>query len=284
MVAVVDQSPFGSRSPGAFDRAVLALTRSLPNNWLGRRLAILLRRGVTMRIGMGALDTELWGMRLRLYPRGNGCERNALFTPQMYDVTERDTLAAAIDRRLAEEGSFSFIDIGANVGLFSLFVAARAKDRARILAIEPQAGILDRLRFNLAINPDARIEVMPIAVSDHEGSVTLNIDLNDSGGTRIARNATGAPTEAVTVPCRPLTAILADAGITRIDALKIDVEGAEDLVFVPFLRDAPETLLPTLILIEDTRGYWRTNVFTLLEQHGYTAFARSRHNVALRRG
>ena len=38
-----------------------------------------------------------------------------------------------------------------------------------------------------------------------------------------------------------------------------------------------------VVLIEDTRGYWRTNVFTLLEQRGYTAFARSRHNVALRR-
>jgi hypothetical protein len=38
-----------------------------------------------------------------------------------------------------------------------------------------------------------------------------------------------------------------------------------------------------LILIEDTRALWQTDVFALLEQHGYTVVARSRHNVALRR-
>ena len=51
-------------------------------------------------------------------------------------------------------------------------------------------------------------------------------------------------------------AVLADTGIAAIDALKIDVEGAEDLVLAPFLRDAPQDLLPKLLLIEDTRGFW----------------------------
>ena len=146
-VAAVDLSPFGSRAPGALDRAALALTRAMPNNWLGLRLAILFRRIVTSRLGRGALDTELWGMRLRLYALGNGCEKNALFTPQMFDVMERSVLAEAIERRQGDV--FTFVDIGANVGLYSLFVASRALNRARILAIEPQPGILERLRFNL---------------------------------------------------------------------------------------------------------------------------------------
>jgi hypothetical protein len=136
----VDAWPYGSHAPGALDRFALALTRAMPNNWLGLRLAMLFRRIVTMRLGRGALDTQLWGMRLRLYALGNGCEKNALFTPQMFDVMERGILADAIGRKC---DGFSFIDIGANVGLYSLFVASRAPD-ARILAIEPQPGILDR--------------------------------------------------------------------------------------------------------------------------------------------
>jgi len=44
-----------------------------------------------------------------------------------------------------------------------------------------------------------------------------------------------------------------------------------------------QSLLPELVLIEDTRGFWQTDVFALLEQHGYTAMARSRQNVAFRR-
>ena len=276
----VDTSPYGSRAPGVLDRFALALTRAMPSNWLGLRLAILFRRIVTSRLGRGALDTQLWGMRLRLYALGNGCEKNALFTPQMFDVMERGILADAIGRKHGE--SFTFVDIGANVGLYSLFVASRAA-KARILAIEPQPGILDRLRFNLAANPDVKVDVLPIAVADRDGSVELVLDTSDSGGTHIetaTRNEAGV---SVSVPCKPLVSVLHEAGIASIDALKIDVEGAEDIVLVPFLRDAPRELLPELVLIEDTRGFWQIDVFALLEQHGYTVVARNRQNVAYRR-
>jgi FkbM family methyltransferase len=280
----VDPSAYGERAPGALDRATLMLTRSMPNNWLGRRLAILLRRIVTSRLGRGALDTQLWGMRLRLYALGNGCEKNALFTPQMFDVMERDVLAAAVARN--PSAPFTFVDIGANVGLYSLFVAARAGRRARILAIEPQPGILDRLRFNLAANPDVAVTVLPIAVADRDGEIVLVLDASDSGGTYVEKPVApraGGGAGTVRVPCRTLLALAREAGLTGIDALKIDVEGAEDLVLVPFLRDAPRALWPQLILIEDTRGLWQTDVFALLKQHGYTVAARNRQNVAYRR-
>ena len=39
-----------------------------------------------------------WGMRMRLHPRRNGCEKVALFTPQMYEIPERTELFAEIDR------------------------------------------------------------------------------------------------------------------------------------------------------------------------------------------
>lgn len=281
----VDSAPFGNRAPDSLDRAVLAATRAMPNNWLGLRLAMVFRRITMNRLGLGALDTALWGMRLRLYPRRNGCEKNALFTPQMFDVFERGVLADAIDARLAARETFAFVDIGANVGLYSLFVAARAGDRARILAIEPQPGILERLRFNLAANPAAKVEVLPIALSDHDGTADLVLDANDGGGTHLDKHTAtrGADGRVVSVPCRTLVAVLMEAGLTAVDALKIDVEGAEDLVLAPFLRDSPERLLPTLVLIEDTRGFWQTDVFALLEQRGYTAFARSKQNVAFRR-
>jgi FkbM family methyltransferase len=281
----VDLSPYGSRVPDRLDRAVLAATRAMPANWLGLRLAMALRRITMGRLGPGGLDTTLWGMNLRLYPRRNGCEKNALFTPQMFDVFERDVLADAIGRRLAVAGTFTFVDIGANVGLYSLFVAARAGDRARILAIEPQPGILERLRFNLAANPRAKIALLPIALSDRDGVAALVLDRNDSGGTHLDRHTASRGTDGrvVTVPSKTLMASLADAGIADIDALKIDVEGAEDLVLAPFLRDAPQHLLPKLVLIEDTRGFWQTDVFALLEGRGYTVAARSRQNVAFRR-
>src|SRR5437016_6719812 len=116
---------YGARAPGWLDSKVIAATSSLPANWLGLRLAILLRRMVTMRLAEdGGLDVVRWGLRMRLHPRRNGCEKNALFTPQMYEPAERMELAAEIDKAKAANRPFVFIDVGANVGLFSLFVAA----------------------------------------------------------------------------------------------------------------------------------------------------------------
>ena len=280
MTATFDPSPWGAHLPGAYDRAVLALTRAMPANWLGRRLAILFRRLVMRRIGEGCLDTTLWGMRLRLYPRRNGCEKNALFTPQMYDTMERRVLGAAVQGKQGA-GTFTFVDIGANVGLYSLYLATCGN--VHTLAIEPQPGIVERLRFHLAANPSAKVDVLPIALSDRAGEAVLVINDSDSGGTHIDKqNGREAVGERIAVPSKPLIDVLQEAKIETVDALKIDVEGAEDVVLAPFLRDAPQSLLPRLILIEDTRGFWSVDLFALLAGRGYTVQERSRQNVALR--
>src|ERR1700689_3762168 len=97
-MTAADTGTFGALAPGRLDRMILALTCRLPDNWLGLRLAILLRRVVTMRLDYpdGALDVERWGMRMRLHPRDNGCEKNLLFTPRMDEPEELAALENAI--------------------------------------------------------------------------------------------------------------------------------------------------------------------------------------------
>src|SRR5262249_61371061 len=82
---------FGALAPGSFDRGVIALTSRLPDNWLGLRLAIVLRRLVTMRLAHphGAMDVIRWGVRLRLHPRDKERGKNPLFSPPMDAPTER---------------------------------------------------------------------------------------------------------------------------------------------------------------------------------------------------
>jgi len=285
MTATVDPAPYGTRMPHGLDRALIALARRLPANWFGLRASMPMRRIVINRLGDGALDTTAWGVRLRLYPRRNGCEKMALFTPQLFDVVERTALAAAIAQRRVDGEPFTFVDIGANVGLYALFVAARAAaaaGRARVLAIEPQPGIVERLRFNVAANPELSVTVVPVALADYQGEVELAIDNRDSGGTRLAGTAGASGDEVVRVPCRPLASVLAEAGFSRVDALKIDVEGVEDLVLAPFLRETASEQLPRLLLIEDWGSAWKFDLFGLLKERGYAPAARSRHNVAFR--
>jgi FkbM family methyltransferase len=285
MTAAVDLSPYGTHRPGPLPQAVLAVTRSLPANWLGLRLSMPLRRMAINALGDQPIDTTLWNARMRLYPSRNSCEKNALFTPQMFDLHERNVLAAALDRSLAAGESFTFVDIGANVGLYSLFVAARGGGGARVLAIEPQPGILERLIYNRKANPDLNIEIVPCAVADRDGEVELVIDARDSGGTRLNKgNAASPGGETARARCRPLLTILRDAGIAAVDALKIDIEGAEDWALAPFLRGAPDALLPRLILIEDRPEDWTADLYALLRERGYAIASRSRINVMLERG
>jgi FkbM family methyltransferase len=175
MTVLPDRVEFGGRAPSVLDRSVVALTSRMPHNWLGLRLAILLRRISTMRLEYpaGALDVERWGMRLRLHPIDNGCEKNLLFTPQMYETSELAALSREIAEAKAQGRKFVFVDIGANVGLFSMFVAAAAELNTKIIAIEPEAGNFERLLFNIQSNPGVPIRAVRTALGDEPGELVV---------------------------------------------------------------------------------------------------------------
>jgi FkbM family methyltransferase len=267
------------------DRAVIGITSRLPDNWLGLRLAILLRRVVTMRLSVDSgLDIERWGLHMRLHPRDNGCEKGLLFTPQMFEVPERAELEAEIRKLGAAGRPFVFVDIGANVGLFSLFVASCAGRNATILAFEPEPENIRRLKFNIDANPGLPIRVFPFALAERGGSVLLELDRRDRGGTRTLRESDGGlHAGAFRAQCRPLLDVLMEERVQSIDALKIDVEGVEDTILAPFFRDAPKGLWPRLLIIEDTRNLWQIDLLSELIAIGYSVAARTKLNFILRR-
>ena len=196
----------------------------------------------------GALDVERWGLRVQLHPRDNGCEKNLLFTPQMYEAAELGQFAAEIARVRAEQREFVFVDIGANVGLFSLFVAACAGPGVRILTAEPEAGNFARLLLKIAANPGTKIRPIRTALGPEAGELAVDLYRADCGGIR-TRKVDG--TDGPRVQVQTLAQLVQDQGVDRIDAMKIDVEGAEESILLPFFGSAQESLWPRLILIED---------------------------------
>jgi FkbM family methyltransferase len=274
---------FGALRPGWLDSGIIAATSALPNSRLGLRLAILLRKLVTLRLAAGALDVTRWGLNMRLHPLDNGCEKNLLFTPQIYEPEELAALAGAISDSRKAGTPFVFVDIGANVGLFSLFVAAHAGSSARILAIEPEPGNFERLQFNVASNGALPIEPVALALGDTPGTVAIALDSRDRGGTRVKPLTETGSLTTVQVRCQTLLSLLQERRVAAIGALKIDVEGMEDTVLVPFFRDAPPALWPRMILIEDSAHEWKSDLFGLLEEKGYATVLRTKQNVVLRR-
>lgn len=271
-----EAQPFGSFAPRGLVARIIRWTRRTPDSFFGRKLAYALRRLGLRSLKGQPVDIESLGAQMRLYPEGNVCEKRVLFTPQYFDPLERDLLASRV-----REG-FRFIDIGANIGAYSLFVAAKAGPGARILAVEPQPEVFQRLTYNIAQNPFGTIKAVACALADKPGELTLFLDPANRGesSVRILRSSTGST---VKVPATTLLALVESEGYDRLDAVKLDVEGAEDLILEPFLRDAPETLWPSLIVIEDSRSRWQSDLTGLLTRSGYQLLAQTRLNLVFER-
>ena len=272
-----DTQPYGAHAPTGLVARIAARTSRLPyRSWAARRLALFLRR-----IGIGLLrgrplDVERYGARMRLYPYNNNCEKKVLFTPQFFDPEERELLRA----RLAP--GCTFLDIGANIGAYALFVAAFAGPRARILAVEPQPDVFDRLTYNIAQNPFGTVKAVACAVADKAGELTLFVDPRNRGESSLKIVGTNEGGQ-IRVPAVTLLDLARSEGITRIDAIKLDVEGAEDLILEPFFRNAPAALHPRLLLVENGTAQWQIDLPALLDSQGYRLLARTRLNLVFER-
>lgn len=273
-----EAQPFGTFAPQGFVARIIRWTRCASDSFFGRKLAYALRRLGLRSLKGQPVDIESLGARMRLYPDGNVCEKRVLFTPQYFDPRERELLAARVRGR---EG-FRFIDIGANIGAYSLFVAAEAGPGARILAVEPQPEIFSRLTYNIAQNPFGSVKAVACALADKPGELTLFLDPSNRGesSVRILRSSIGST---VRVPATTLLALMENEGYDRLDAIKLDVEGAEDLILEPFLRDAPEALWPDFVIIEDSRARWQSDLTVLLAQRGYQLLMQTRLNLVFER-
>lgn len=271
-----DSRPFGAHAPQGFVRWAIERTRSLPSRWAGRRLAFLLRRLAIRSLRGAPVDTEALGARMRLYPYNNVCEKKVLFTPQFFDPEE----LACLEDRIRD--GFTFVDVGANIGAYSLFVAAKAGPNARILAIEPQPDVFDRLTYNISQNPFGTVKAVACAVADKGGELTLFLDPRNKGesSVKIVGPSQGGT---VRVPAVTLLDLLREEGFRRVDAMKLDVEGAEDLILDPFFRDAPKSLHPSFVIIEDGRGQWQMDLPAVLEANGYRLVSHTRMNLLYER-
>ncbi len=269
--------PFGRFAPRALMERILRFTRSAPQSWAGKRSALFMRSWAIYGLRGAPLDVEVMGARMRLFPYNNVCEKRILFTPQYFDEEERQYL----QRHITPE--FVFLDIGANVGGYSLFVGAHAGPRARILAIEPQPAIFERLIFNIQQNPFATIKAINCAMADRDGEITLFVDRQNQCETSMRRLRSDHDSTIINVPGLSLKSLLAQERITHIDAIKLDVEGAEDLILENFFKDADPSLWPRILLMENSSQGWSIDLHGLIRQMGYTETLRTRSNIAYER-
>lgn len=155
-----------------------------------------------------------------------------------------------IEKLLDKDGVF--LDVGANQGEFSI-AAARIVQKGKVIAFEPVSEYRERLLTNIQLNDFGNVQVIAAALGEQEGSLPIfDQQENFTDGTRheglptlFASNSRHHAREVV--PVKRLDDVLRELGISRVDVIKLDIEGAEWIA----LRGAVNTITscrPTLIL------------------------------------
>jgi FkbM family methyltransferase len=224
------------------------------------------------RLGRSRLvDVTRNGVAFRLRGAANLIEDGLLIHPA-YNRVELDFLLAGTP------AGGTFIDLGANMGLYTLPLARRVGPDGRVLAVDANRDIVPVLEFNVRASGLANVTVVCVAVGDRAGHAHLEIRHGDLAIVEVEEDPQGD------IELRPLSDIVREAGLTRVDTLKADIEGFEDRALIPFFKEMDGRFYPTRIVIEHLgRHIWKTDCFAMFEKLGYRLMGQTRGNSLFER-
>jgi FkbM family methyltransferase len=170
-----------------------------------------------------------WGIRMYLPPEWRGVAKLIYSFREMYEpeLLYLGQLLSACD---------TFVDVGASYGLYTLVGASIVGQTGRVISFEPASRSSETLKRNIELNGLRNVTLVRAALSDHEGRAKLYLHDDSS------RNSLGAlaelPHGCEEVQVLTLDDLMVEPNLGRLKAIKMDVEGAEEMV----LRGGEELL------------------------------------------
>jgi FkbM family methyltransferase len=171
----------------------------------------------------GSMSTRIRGYPLRIAFDGGSYIGRFLDYRGIYEEGVIRKLASLLSPGMG------FVDVGANIGLHCLVAAHKVGASGRVLALEPQRLVYERLKANIVLNGLSQVTALNIAVGVTESELTLYqlSDANDGLAT-LALTADERSSSHETVHVVRLDSLINSVfGDALPDVIKIDVEGAE---------------------------------------------------------
>jgi FkbM family methyltransferase len=210
---------------GIFLKTIRFLTRLLPARLPEIVYTVFLRpkplRRLSNRILLHLIPEQVRidGLTLYLNPKDPVLSSAVAFG--IYENYEADVF-----RCFCKEGA-TVVDVGANVGLYTVIAAARVGSGGRVVSIEPHTESFQCLQKTIAANRLTQVRSFNVAAGDGVRTVSLFLTDDNKADSRIYSDSKGR--KEVSVRMVDLDHLLADNGIDRVDVIKMDIQGAEAL-------------------------------------------------------
>lgn len=179
-------------------------------------------------------------------------------------------------QRILQPGD-TFIDVGANIGLFSLYAAKAVAETGTVIAFEPTPDIFNRFKENIELNNFKNIKAVNIGLSDAKASLHLNVSENGlDGWNTFAKSNDGMFSGSIEVPVDTLDNYVNENNISpkKLRFIKIDVEGWE----IPVIKGALKTINANediILMVEFTEsnataaGYAIGDLYDIVVEQGF---------------
>ena len=171
------------------------------------------------------------------------------------------------------------VDAGAHHGLYTLLASKRVGWDGRVIAIEPSPRECARLEKHLRLNRCSNTELVTCALGEDPGEAELYlVDGMHDWCNSLQPPSVDEPVRTVRVPVRRLDDVLAESGVTKVDFMKLDVEGAELSVLYGAMKLLRRESRPAILAeVQDSRteawGYPAREIIQFLIRMDYSWFA-----------
>ena len=251
-------SKSGNLAYRAIDVALRTLLRHVPSTPFTENIALTWGyryrpqpRAVQLRSGALLQTTHVDHLQLLLYYLGT-------FEPEALDAMRKHLKPGA-----------TLLDVGANIGLFTIEGAKAVGSRGSVIAIEASPHHANSVKASAYLNGMQNIEVVPVAVGDQDGEATLTLPSGANFGMFTLGNVVGS--ESFKVPIRKIDDIV---GERKIDFIKMDIEGSEYRALIgarkTIERDQPAILIELNEFALQSCSSSTSQVKTILSEFGYS--------------
>lgn len=214
----------------------------------------------------GPDEVETSKVRYKIRP---GTHDAAIISPA-FERSDKEELIKRIHHELRQNQSVGFLDVGANIGAFSVPIAKEfSNSKLKIWAFEPIPSNREILLTNLNLNGLKNVEVLPHALGNKSGTVEIAFMKTRPGDSKFT-DPFNSSEETLQVSVRKADELLTDP--PDILFIKIDVEGQEQQVLegMSNLLTKPRRIW---LCIEDI--FHRESLWTFLKTHGFSFLSKS---------